>query len=232
VARTAAEGGRWSRAWPHLRAAFVVFHLVAVVLMALPAPVGGMNRSAWADPTVQAELQTWRQRLAPGMGQEEFEDRLYAAASELIAARKQVLRPFQPYYLGFGTEQNWRMFVAPQMVTSRLTVELQDEEGGAWRPIFVERSAEHRWRARQLGHERMRSAIFRYGWKQYDRSEGRLSAWLAARAAEDFPEAFALRTRWFRQRSASPAQVLAGTEPEGRYERARVHPLAPLRAAP
>ena len=61
----------------HLRALFVVFHLVAITLMALPAPGGAMNRAAWADPTVQGEFAAWTSRinaLGVAISQEELED--------------------------------------------------------------------------------------------------------------------------------------------------------------
>ena len=43
-------------AWAHIRTLFIAVHLLAITLMALPAPSGGMSRSAWKDPTVQAEF--------------------------------------------------------------------------------------------------------------------------------------------------------------------------------
>lgn len=224
------EEGRWAAVAPHLRAAFVAFHLVAVGLMALPAPEGGLNRSTWQDPTVKAELSTWRERLAPGWTQERFEAELYRGASAIMTVRRATLAPFRWYYDLCGTDQTWRMFVAPQTVPSRLEIDLQDEEGGAWRPIFVERSPEWTWRAAQLGNERMRSAIFRYGWKHYHRSERQLGSWLADRAAADFPDAYAMRTRWYRYRTPSPQQVRNGNEPAGAYERSNTYPLAPRRS--
>jgi hypothetical protein len=224
------ETGRESPLVPHLRAAFVAFHLVAIGLMALPAPEGGLNRSTWQDPTVKAELTAWHDRLVPGWTQERFEAELYRAASGVMKVRQVTLAPFRWYYDLCGTDQTWRMFVAPQTVPTRLEIDLQDVEGGAWHPIFVERSAEWNWRATQLGNERMRSAIFRYGWKHYQKPERQLGAWLAARAAVDFPTAHALRTRWYRYRTPSPKQVMAGSAPAGKYERSNIYPLKPLRS--
>lgn len=227
-----AEGSRWSRMVPHLRGLFVAFHLVAIGLMALPAPEGGLNRATWQDPTVKAELTAWHDRLVPGWTQERFEAELYQGASAIMKVRRATLAPFRWYYDLCGTDQTWRMFVAPQTVPTRLEIELQDEQGGPWRPIFVERSPEWTWRATQLGNERMRSAVFRYGWKHYQKSERQLGAWLAGRAATDFPDAYAMRTRWYRYRTASPQQVLDGTEPAGKYERTSVYPLALRRGSP
>ena len=47
----------------HLRAAFVAFHVVAILTLALPSAGAGMGRSAWKDPTVQAEFRAWADRF-------------------------------------------------------------------------------------------------------------------------------------------------------------------------
>ena len=66
---------RW---WPQVRGALVAFHLVAITLSALPSPEGGMNRSQWSDPTVQAEFAAWAGRF--GMAPKDFESRLWELA--------------------------------------------------------------------------------------------------------------------------------------------------------
>ena len=113
--------------WPHLRAALVVAHLTAITLMAMPAPVGGLDRRTWKDPTVQAEFAVWRARLG-ALGVERtpkaFEDDLFRVAKGLVDVRDEVLAPFQPYYRWCGTWQSWRMFVAPHTHPSRMRVEV------------------------------------------------------------------------------------------------------------
>ena len=47
------------RILPHAVGLAVLLHLIAVTLMAVPAPGEAVNRQAWADPTVQAELSAW-----------------------------------------------------------------------------------------------------------------------------------------------------------------------------
>jgi hypothetical protein len=42
--------------WPHIRTVLVTLHLIAITLLALPAPEGGMDRQSWQNPTVQEEL--------------------------------------------------------------------------------------------------------------------------------------------------------------------------------
>jgi hypothetical protein len=201
--------------WPHLRAGLIGLHVVAVTVVALPAPVGGMDRRLWADPTVQAEFRAWRGRLA-AVGVElsaaEFEDRLFGAASGLMAARSAAIAPFEPYYDHFGTWQSWRMFVAPHTHPSRLVVEVRRD--GAWAEVFRERSPTATWMRPVLAQDRVRSAIFRYAWPNYKSSYKRFARWVAERALADHPGADAARVRFERQASPTPTQARAGEEPE------------------
>jgi hypothetical protein len=205
----------------HWRALFVLFHLVAVTLMALPAPEGAMDRANWADPTVQAEIAVWARRLS--VPPADLEEALWRFATRYTAARDRVLAPFGPYYEWCGTEQSWRMFVAPHRHPTRLHVDVR--EGGEWRAVFVERDREHAWLARQLCSYRFRSLTFRFGWPSYAGEYRSFADWLAHQAARDFPDADRVRVRMFRFRTPSPAEVRAGRPVEGRFESAVELPL-------
>jgi hypothetical protein len=223
------DGGRVGAA-AHLRTAFVLFHVLAVWVMAFPAPSGGMVRSTWKDPTVQAEFEAWRERLA-GWGwqttPEGFEDGLWALASAWMDVRAGLLVPFSPYYDCCGTWQSWRMFVAPHVYPTRLHVDVHTAEG--WQPVFAERSDAHTWLRPVFDHDRMRSATFRYAWSKYARSYGELVRWLAKRAAADFPAADQVRVRYLRGRSPTPEEVRAGVTPETSWELEKIVKLDPLR---
>ena len=214
-----------STRWPHIRAALVAVHVLAVVLMAFPAPSGGMRRSAWKDPTVQAELHTWADRL--GQDREAFEDRLWGVAVGFMDARKTVLKPFQPYYRYVGTTQSWRMFVAPHRFPGRLHIDVRED--GAWRTVYVARDPELDWLGHKIDHDRMRSAIFRFAWKHYRKWFRDFADWLAVEAARDFPEAELVRLRYYKYRTLSPDEAAAGMEPEGDWLRGEVRQLEPLR---
>lgn len=214
-------------AWPQARAFLVALHLVAITLMALPAPGGGMQRSAWADPTVQAEFDAWHARLvaagAPVGTRAAFEDDLFEFAKAFMDKRNASLEPFVPYYRYFGTYQSWRMFVAPHTHPARMHVEIRVDE--AWQPVYVERSGEHQWLGWKLDQDRFRSAVFRYSWKPYRKQYRQFVDWLAVQARRDFPDATQLRVRFYKVRSPSPEQVRTGTQPEGRFEMAEVRDL-------
>ncbi len=204
--------------WPQLRAVLVLLHVIAVVLGALPAPSGGMSRAAWRDPTVQDEFDAWRGKLAAlgwSMSPEAFEEGLWTLGSELMAVRSRALRPFKHYYRYAGTTQSWRMFVAPHRYPARLFIDARED--GVWFNIFEEGAPGPDWRQSQLEQDRFRSALFRYSWPNYSRSYGQFSRWVAKEVAIDYPEADAVRLRWFKYKTLSPEDAGRGLEPEGEF---------------
>lgn len=213
-----------------VRAVLVALHLVVIGLAAFPAPVGGMNRSSWRDPTVRAELDAWRGRFAAAgveMTAPEFEDRLWSAMTAFMRARGAIVDPIQPYFEVTGAWQSWRMFVAPQRYPARLSVDVFED--GAWVPLFEERSATATWNRALFDHDRLRSAVFRYAWPKFDKEWKVFAGWLGERAAVDRPRAEQLRARFFRYRTLTPDEALAGVEPTGKFEREILVDLAPLR---
>ena len=200
----------------HGRAAFVALHLLAIGLAAIPAPVGGMNRSAWKAPTVQGELHAWADRL--GMDHDAFEERLWGIAVAVMDVRGIVLRPFVQYYHRLGTQQSWRMFVAPHTHPSRLHIDI--EEDGEWFNVYEQTTPGEHYLEDQLESDRFRSALFRYAWPAYKRPYQHLARWVAAHAQRDFPDATRVRLRWHRQTTPSAAERRAGRVDEGRFHSA------------
>ena len=215
--------------WPHLRALLVTAHIVAVLVCAFPSPSGGMNRSTWKNPTVQAEMSAWAQRLS--MDPEILEDHLWEMAKRYMAARKGVLAPFAAYYEHAGTYQAWHMFIAPHRNPARLYIDLSEDgdQGESWRLLYISRHPELRWRAELFDHSRSRAALFRYSWSHYRSPYRKFGKWLAAEAAAEFPAASQLRLRWLRYQTPSPEQVLTSSEPEGTFERPMLFKLEAYR---
>ena len=215
-------------AWPQIRAALMALHLFAILLMAVPSPSGGLNRNAWSDPTVQDELDAWRNRFAAvGLTYDEkaFEELLWTAAKRYEGGHRALTAPFRPYYRHFGTWQSWRMFVAPHRYPSRLHIELMDANG-RWKTIYRARDPHLSWRSSQLDHDRMRAAIFRYGWKHYRTAYGHFGTWVATQAAADFPDAKKVQIRFWKYRTASPAEVRENREPIGEFRPSLLYDLA------
>lgn len=215
----AASPRGWARLRWHLLGVFVIYHIAAVVLQALPDPGGTFSRQAWRDPTVQQEFAVWSRWLSANgyaITPRQLEDRLWVLANQLATIRRAVVRPFFAYGHYVGVRQPWRMFVAPHRFPTTLEVAIR--EGGEWRTIFADRSDEHTWRRDLFDHDRMRAAIFRYGWPNYRGVYGELALWISREVARDFPAATEVRVRMLKRRTPSPDEVKAAKIPAGTYQ--------------
>lgn len=202
---------RW---WPQVRACLVAVHLVAITLSALPSPEGGLNRKNWADDTVQAEFSAWADRF--GMEPKAFEDALWEFANAYNRGYKRLLTPVKPYERLVGSEQSWKMFIAPHRFPTRLDIDGR-AENGEWSVLYAESSPTAVWRKDLLRLERLRSAIFRWGWPDYGTAWGKGCAALAALAFADFPELAEVRCRFWKAKSPSPAEATSGELPDGKW---------------
>jgi len=208
-----------SSIWPHIRAALILGHLVAITAMALPSTSKALNKAAWKDPTVKAELRGWASALNQvglSMTPAELEGVAFGVARRWHRAQKAVLSPMQPYYDLVGTRQAWQMFVAPHRHPSVLHVDVR--EHGQWRTVFQARSPVLNWRARELNQVRMRSVVFLYAWPGHRADRQRLATWLAKLAAEDHPQADALRLRYRQQATPRPGERRRAEEGKWRRE--------------
>jgi len=209
----------------------VALHLFAVTAMALPSAGSGLNRAAWANPTVQNELAAWTarlQRLGLSITQEELEERIWDLAVGYEGVRQAVLAPFRPYYEYCGTWQSWRMFVAPHRYPGRLEIDV--DRGHGWEPLYVARSPEHSWRRTLFDHDRSRAAIFRYSWKHYRGPRKDFTDWVAREVMAEDPEAREIRVSWKRYRTPSPEEVRAGEVPAETRDLSNRRDLTRLRA--
>ena len=229
-AREGARARPWARARAHALGAFVLYHLAAVVLGAIPDPGAGMNRSSWKDPTVQEEFKVWAatlSRVGPEVSAAALEGWLWGFAKGYMEWRTALARPFAAYAEVLGVRQPWRMFVAPHRFPTSLAVDL--EEGGEWRTIYADRSREHTWREAIFANDRTRAAIFRYGWPRYRRTYEGFALWIAEAAARDFPAATRARVRMVRRRTPTPEEVRAGRIPRGENQQELIFELEGLR---
>jgi len=215
----------------HLTVGLLAVHLLAITLAALPSPAGGLNRRDWAQPTVQAEFDAWASRLSAlgiVVGPDALQDHVFAFAVAYHEVHRRARAPFEPYYRTCGTHQTWRMFVAPHRFPARLQVRVHGPSG--WALAFEERHPQARWLADQLGHDRFRSAIFRYGWgTKYASAWRGFGDWIARRAALDYPDADRIEVRFLQGRTLRPDEVRAGVQPETRVHRPRQVRLARFR---
>jgi hypothetical protein len=221
------QGRPWLR---RLIPVLLALHVLAITLMAIPAPAGAMDRADWKTPLVQDEFSAWAERLSSwglAVTPAELEEALWDASQWFMKVRRKVLAPFQPYYRWCGTNQGWRMFVGPNLYPVRLHIDV--EEAGRWRPVYVERDPEHTWFGRRLDHEHLRTAVFTMAFFRYDDRMTEFAHWVAVRAARDFPRADRVRVRVYQFRTRSPQEVREDRPTQGKFVLTRELELAPLR---
>lgn len=183
-----------------LRALFVLFHLLAILLLSVPAPVGGMNEAAFKHPATQESFQSYAQALQ-GVGldihSEELEAASWSLGTRYMKARETAVAPFVPYLEAVGARQGWRMFHSVNRAPAWLVVEIHAGptlSSGEWQRVYESRSNTATWRRRQLDQERSRALMNSWSWLSSKKSYLQFGAWLAQGAAEDFPQAMWMRT--------------------------------------
>ena len=213
---------RLARAWPHLRAAFVVYHVLAVIILSLPPSTALLDRRAWATANFAADVEGYAAALR-GLGVDtdaaRLRGRLLAAARGWAALHQALAAPFVAYGGRFA-RQGWQMFATPQRHPAELHVDLL--EGGAWRPLYRPRSAEHAWRRGLFDHNRVRKLFGRFA-RAFDRRiYDEIAHYLAEAALADHPAAEAARVGLYRYRTLPPERVRVGERPVGEFTEVRV----------
>ena len=224
---------RWLRHWPHMRAAFVVFHVLAVVVLSLPHPASLKRASDWERPQVKARFARLSGALRGlGMTLEDgaLQRATWSAAQSYLRVRGAMASVFEPYARAAGFGQGWSLFLSSGREVSRVHIDL--ERNGRFEPLFVRGSREHRWLSRELDGDRMRK-LFGYAIRGHDDAWNAFARWAARRAAHEFKDATALRVRTFVYDVPPPHRpsdlARDGQPPLGDVRREVVVPLGPLR---
>jgi hypothetical protein len=171
-----------------LRAAFVLFHVVAITIMSIPAPVNGMNEKQWSTPAGRRELHGWAdvvRSVGLDVTDDAFRQFVWEVGNSWLSFRNDVVAPFRPYLIYTGSRQSWRMFSMVEHEEGRLAVYL--ERNGTREPLFV--TYEHEvWRRAQLRQERTRTILGDFYAQDSKRSWSGFVDRLADWAREDFPD--------------------------------------------
>ncbi|MFT5685676.1 MAG: hypothetical protein ACI8RZ_006630 [Myxococcota bacterium] len=196
----------------HLRAIFVVLHLIAITAVAFPAPVG-MRRSDLDNPDVKAAIEAWRgvaEAVGVQVNPETFEEKLWVAGTGLLTTRQSALAPLQPYYRYAGTRQSWSMFGYLNHTPARLEIHI--DHGTGWAPLFIARTTAHTWRAHQFDQERIRGLVNAFSWRNGRGKLRKVADWVALLAATDFPEAKRIRLQMHARPLPDPADYRTSRE--------------------
>jgi hypothetical protein len=214
--------------WPSIRAALLLFHVIAVLVLSFPSAYRLADRSRWKDQRTRRELALWAERLS-GWGidtdVERLDARLWSLAQGYLGVRETIAAPFQPYRDIGCVTQTWGMFRSPQRRPGELWVSLR--EGGSFRTVHVSRSDEHDYLAIELEHNRMRKLVARA--LTDGALFGQIAHFIARRAAHDFPDASDVIVELRRFESQPPeARRKAAPAPRLPHRRLRLA-LEPLR---
>lgn len=175
---------------PHLVAAFLVFHVTAMLIEVIPDLRMGLDRKAWKEPRVAHELQRWADRVH--MQRDDLEEILFFLGSAINDTRQALRTPFKPYLRVSGQKQAWAMFVAGSRFRDRF--QIRGRSCGAkdpscdWEILYFRNEPEHVWMKGVLENARVRSATFRWGWPQGQKSYQRgcrAIAWRAFHERDD-----------------------------------------------
>ncbi len=217
--------------------ALCAVYVALALWIALPGGGRLQDRSLWDHPSTQAQFRAWAtllSRFGFEADADSLRERTWSWTQRYVELRRKWVWPVHEVALQLGIDQSFRMFSNPQTVPSLLVVEL--DRGAGFEPIYVARSSEHRWNARQLEHHRIRKVVGRVARGGYEAQWRALTRWLARRASCDFSDGERLRVRLYRSRteivdpgSASSPRNVAPPVPEsytrthsaGRFTRAR-----------
>jgi hypothetical protein len=211
-----------------LLAAFVAFHVLSVVVLALPADGRLGERAVWQSRENQLQFARWA-RVASSLGfartGSELEEQLWQVTQRYLRVRNVVAAPFELYASYTGIAQGWRMFSNPQSHPAYVHVELA--RGAGFEPIYVSRSAELGWRREQFDHHRLRKLFGRVARSTEEQVWDQFGQWAARQAARDFPDASQLRI--WQERRATPEPGSAAASEPAAPEEVRVYELQPFR---
>jgi hypothetical protein len=196
-----------------LLAAFVVFHVLSMLVLALPASGRLSDRAVWQSRENQLQFARWAKlssRLGVARTGPELEEQLWQFMQRYLRVRGMFAAPFELYASYTGTAQGWRMFSTPQSHPAYVHVELA--KGAGFEPIYVSRSDEFTWHREQFDHHRLRKLFGRVARSTEETSWEQFGQWAARQAARDVPDADGLRI-WQERRTTPEPGSPAGTEP-------------------
>lgn len=201
-------------AWPHVRAALVLFHVLSVIVLSLPGPAIS-SQAAWNTRVAKTDLDDWSRSL--GSDPATFRTGLRSLALGYISVRDLLAAPFGPYASYAGLTQAWSMFASPQRNPTELHL-LGDVGRGFDVPLFRPHDGSAALFADLLNHNRLRKLRGRFGRRNPGKSYEALARYLAREACAKRPDLLRVKAALWVYRSLGPSDRAAGKVPQGKYE--------------
>lgn len=208
---------------PHFIAAFVVFHVAAMCIEVIPDLRMGLDRKAWKEPRVSHELQRWADKLS--MDRDQLETILFTLGNFVTDARQALRTPFKPYLKVSGQKQAWAMFVAGSRFRDRFQIRGRTCDTGRteceWEVLYFRNDDDATWMKDTLENARVRSATFRWGWPQGQKSYQRGCKAIAVRAFRERSDLNVVECRFEQTTSPDPRKPDAPPS-EPKFSRSRI----------
>lgn len=201
-------------AWPHVRAALVLFHVLSVVVLSLPGPAIS-SQAAWNTRVAKTDLDDWSRSL--GSDPEGFRSTLRSVALGYIAVRDALAAPFGPYASYAGLTQAWSMFASPQRNPTELHL-IGDVGRGFDVPLFRPHDESAALFSDLLNHNRLRKLRGRFGRRNPGKSYAELARYLARDACAARSDLVRVEVALWVYRSLGHVDRAAGKVPQGKYE--------------
>jgi hypothetical protein len=214
---------RLKKLLPHFVAAFLVMHVTCMLIEVIPDLRMGLDRKAWKEPRIRHELQRWSDRLH--MPRDDLEEILWVLGRGLTDARQALRTPFKPYLKLTAQKQAWAMFVAGSRFRDRFQIRARacgtKDPSCDWEVLYFRNDPEHEWMKSVLENARVRSATFRWGWPQGQKSYERGCRAIAWRVFHERSDMQVVECR-FEQTEAPDPRKPDQTPGEGVFSRERV----------
>jgi hypothetical protein len=219
--------------WDWVQRLVFIYLLLGIFLLSLPRPEKVAVRKRWETRKTRREFDRWASMINVfgfDFDHEDVDAVLWPIAKNMGAAVREFRKPYRWMIRDVGFFQSWRMFSVPNIGRSALLlVELDHGDGRGFVPIYRPRSNEFDWRRKFFDHDRIRKYVGR-GVKpargKYYRNLGR---WIAEQAAEDFPDAYAVRVTALHGRMVTPEQWKNGRVIKYRRRNPKVYVLNEVR---
>lgn len=214
---------------PHLRAAFVVFHVLTVVVLSLPSSRQMLQRNAWDLPSNQRAFEVLADRFS-WLGfesGEDFDQWLWGVAEGYVEFRNTAVKPLVFYADVFGARQGWSMFSRPRERPTELQIDVGKRFD--FRLVYQTGSREHDFLSWQLRQYRVRKLTGKLA-RHFDASwYDPLARRFATEAAVHYPDVDRVRVRLYQYTTLPPEAIRAGDVPEGKYRDRRLFGAESLR---
>jgi hypothetical protein len=200
-----------------LLAGWILFHMAAVGLMAVPAP-RPLSPDLLRRASVRQEISRWHERLHPlGLFGErsDFEAAVVRVSKVWSHTRRGVLAPLRSYLDLVRVRQGWYMFTAPDTAPERFRLDAGRSRAKRGRAQKLERVFELGLPSNRpdlvpdafLYHHRVRRALFMATWRKNDAQFQGLCDAFQARLTRLEPKLRSVRCRLLARKVEHPTRI-------------------------